>query len=91
MYGALGYTQFSPHRERTERPGRSQIDTFCQWAEDAGFPSMLLVWDGMLPESEYSDSIPSLAGRGRIVCASSAAIAGITPTRADNGFVAGAS
>ena len=52
---------------RMERPGRSQIDTFCQWAEDAGFPSTLLVWDGMLPESEYSDLIRYLAGRGRKV------------------------
>lgn len=50
---------------KMERPGRSQIDTFCQWAEDAGFPSSLLVWDGMLPVSEYADVLRFLASRGR--------------------------
>ena len=52
---------------KMERPGRSQIDKFCQWAEDVGFLNTLLVWDGMLPPSEYVDLLRYLAGRGRKV------------------------
>jgi hypothetical protein len=52
---------------KVQRPIWSDVDRFCQWAEDADAPACLLVWDGMLNPEEYSDFLRILSGRGRRV------------------------
>lgn len=55
---------------RNRSPSGSDIDTFCKWAEDSGFQSTLIVWDGMLDNrnvEQYTDLLKFLVGRGRKV------------------------
>ncbi len=51
----------------TKRPSPSDVDRFCQWAEDSGAAASLVVWDGMIPEEEYGEFLRYLTGRGRKV------------------------
>ena len=50
---------------KTQRPLAADIDHFCQWAEDNGAPSCLVIWDGMLDPREYSEFLRILTSRGR--------------------------
>ena len=50
---------------KTQRPLAADIDYFCQWAEDNGAPSCLVIWDGMLDPREYSEFLRILTSRGR--------------------------
>ena len=52
---------------RSQRPQASDIDAFCQWAEDSGAPATLIVWDGMVEVDQYFGLVKYLAGRGRKV------------------------
>lgn len=52
---------------RSQKPSPYDIDRFCQWAEEAGAPACLVVWDGMLTSEEYADFLRRLTGRGRKV------------------------
>ena len=52
---------------RAQRPVASDVDRFCQWAEDSGAPSSLVVWDGMVEQEEYSEFLRYLTSRGRKV------------------------
>jgi hypothetical protein len=52
---------------RTQRPVPSDVDRFCQWAEDSGAPACLVVWDGMVGPDEYSELLGYLTSRGRKV------------------------
>ena len=74
---ALGALAYQIRKERkypvlfierkSQRPVNSDIDAFCQWAEDQGAPSTLVIWDGMVEIEQYHDLLRSLAGRGRKV------------------------
>ncbi len=61
---------------KSQRPldFNSDIDTFCEWAEDIGREginsetapkSTLIVWDGMIEPDQYSNLVQYLNGRGR--------------------------
>jgi len=50
---------------RSQRFNQADMDSFCQWAEDNGFPATLIVWDGMLEVSHYALLHKYLLGRGR--------------------------
>ena len=50
---------------RSQKPIYSDIDRFCQWAEDAGAPASLVIWDGMVEPDEYSEFLRRLTSRGR--------------------------
>lgn len=52
---------------RSQRPSASDIDAFCQWAEDHGAPTTLIVWDGMVEVEQYFGLLQYLVGRGRKV------------------------
>jgi hypothetical protein len=52
---------------KTQRPVPSDIDLFCQWAEDSGAGASLVIWDGMVERREYSDLLGYLSSRGRKV------------------------
>ena len=74
---ALGALAYQIRKERkypvlfierkSQRPVNSDIDVFCQWAENQGAPSSLVVWDGMVEIEQYHDLLRSLASRGRKV------------------------
>jgi hypothetical protein len=74
---ALGALAYAVRREgkypvlfivrRTQRPVPSDIDSFCQWAEDAGAPACLVIWDGMVEVDEYAALLRYLTSRGRKV------------------------
>lgn len=70
--GALAYSVRSRRsypvlfiERRLQRPQPADIDRFCKWAEDAGAPYTLIVWDGMVSQEEYRDFLTYLTGRGR--------------------------
>jgi len=50
---------------RNQRFNHADIDAFCQWAEDNGFPATLIVWDGMYDVDQYYILHKYLVGRGR--------------------------
>lgn len=50
---------------KSQRPFGSDIDVFCQWAEDSEAPTCLVVWDGMVEAEQYFDLLQYLVGRGR--------------------------
>lgn len=52
---------------KSQRPVNSDIDTFCQWAENDGGISTLVIWDGMVEIEQYYDLLQYLTGRGRKV------------------------
>ena len=52
---------------KSQRPINSDIDRFCQWAENQGSPSTLVIWDGMVEIEQYYDLLQYLTGRGRKV------------------------
>ncbi len=52
---------------KSQRPNKSDIDTFCKWAEDFGAPTTLVIWDGMVEVDQYYDLLQYLVGRGRHV------------------------
>ena len=70
--GSLAYT-IAKSREypvifierRTQRPVNSDIDECCRWLEDHGASATLIVWDGMVQQSEYRELQGYLASRGR--------------------------
>jgi len=74
---ALGALAYAIRRERkypvlfierkTQRPIASDVDRFCQWAEDSGAPACLIVWDGMLEPEEFATFLRYLTSRGRKV------------------------
>ena len=74
---ALGALAYQIRKERkypvlfierkSQKPVNSDIDAFCQWAENQGAPSTLVIWDGMVEIEQYHDLLRSLAGRGRKV------------------------
>ena len=41
------------------------VDAFCEWAENRGAESVLIVWDGMCDVAEYYDLLRYLESRGR--------------------------
>lgn len=52
---------------KSERPTYSDIDNFCNWAEDNGAHASLIIWDGMHELDQYNDLLHFLSGRGRKV------------------------
>ncbi len=52
---------------RSQKPVYSDIDHFCQWAEDCGARAALVIWDGMVDQEDYSGFLRRLTGRGRKV------------------------
>lgn len=74
---ALGALAYKVRKERkypvlfierkSQKPLHSDIDVFCQWVEDGGASSTLVVWDGMVEIDQYYDLLQYLAGRGRKV------------------------
>ena len=50
---------------RTQRPVDSDIDECCRWLEDHGADATLIVWDGMVQQSDYHELQGYLASRGR--------------------------
>lgn len=52
---------------RSQRFNHSDLDSFCQWAEEAGFDASLIVWDGMQDIDQYYVLHKYLVGRGRKV------------------------
>lgn len=72
---ALASIAYKIHREnnhpvvfiarRSQRFSHSDLDGFCNWSEDNGFPSTLIVWDGMQDISNYEALHRYLLGRGR--------------------------
>ena len=50
---------------RTQRPVNSDIDECCRWLEDHGGKATLIVWDGMVQQSDYRELQGHLASRGR--------------------------
>jgi hypothetical protein len=52
---------------RSQKPNYSDIDRFCQWAEDEGAPVSLVIWDGMVRPEEYFEFLKRLTSRGRKV------------------------
>lgn len=74
---ALGSLAYSIRKEKKhpvlfierkpQKPLSSDIDAFCQWAEDHGAPTTLVVWDGMVEHEQYYTLLRDLEGRGRKV------------------------
>lgn len=74
---ALGSIAYHTHKQRkypvlyierkSQRLISSDIDAFCQWAEDAGASKTLVVWDGMVRYEDYSTLLRDLESRGRKV------------------------
>ncbi len=74
---ALGALAYAIRREgkypvlfvarRAQRPAWSDIDSFCQWAEEAGAPACLVIWDGVVEVDEYATLLRYLTSRGRKV------------------------
>lgn len=52
---------------RPQGPVAADLDTFCKWADDAGFAATLIVWDGMVHIEMYAAVLKNLLGRGRNV------------------------
>jgi hypothetical protein len=52
---------------KSQKPHNSDIDAFCQWAEDQGASTTLIIWDGMVEVDQYYDMLQYLIGRGRKV------------------------
>jgi hypothetical protein len=52
---------------RNQRFNHAELDAFCKWAEDNGFPATLIVWDGMYEVDQYYILHKYLVGRGRKV------------------------
>lgn len=50
---------------RAQRFNYAEIDGFCQWAEEQGFDSTLIVWDGMEGVEHYYSLQKYLTGRGQ--------------------------
>jgi len=46
---------------------REVIDRFCQWAEDEGASTSVVIWDGMNEMDDYDETARFFAGRGRRV------------------------
>ena len=53
--------------KRVQRPVSSDIDAFCQWAEDSGARATLVIWDGLEAPDDYSEMVGVLGARGRRV------------------------
>lgn len=52
---------------RPQGPVAADLDQFCKWADDAGFASTVLIWDGMAYIEQYTSLLKNLIGRGRNV------------------------
>ncbi|MGZ3182079.1 MAG: hypothetical protein ACXU8N_06525 [Telluria sp.] len=52
---------------RNQRFNHADLDSFCQWAEETGFGTTLIVWDGMQDVDQYYVLHKYLVGRGRKV------------------------
>ncbi|MGC3995447.1 MAG: hypothetical protein QM779_15250 [Propionicimonas sp.] len=52
---------------RGERPSLEDIDAYADWVESHGGHAVVLVWDGMVPASEYDALSRQLRARGRRV------------------------
>ena len=70
--GSLAYTIAKSRKypvifieRRTQRPVNSDIDECCRWLEDHGARATLIVWDGMVQQSDYRELQGYLASRGR--------------------------
>ena len=70
--GSLAYTVAKSRdypvifiERRTQRPVNSDIDECCRWLEDHGAKATLIVWDGMVQQSDYRELQGHLASRGR--------------------------
>ncbi|MEU0266632.1 hypothetical protein [Nocardioides sp. NPDC006303] len=50
---------------RVKVPALDDIDEFVRWAETAGAPAVLVVWDGMATQDEYDNLVGLLTTRGR--------------------------
>ncbi|QVM97540.1 hypothetical protein JYG36_04955 [Pseudomonas sp. SORT22] len=50
---------------RSQKFNFADLDAFCQWAEESGFPASLIVWDGMQDLEQYDLLHQYLLGRGR--------------------------
>lgn len=50
---------------RAFRPSLSDMDAFCNWAEDNGADATLVIWDGMREPEDYTALLQYLASRGR--------------------------
>lgn len=44
---------------------KESIDEFCNWAENQGAPSVVVIWDGMLDPRQYREMDQYLRSRGR--------------------------
>jgi hypothetical protein len=74
---ALGHLAFVTRRSlkhpvlfierKLQRPLPADIDRFCKWAEDAGAPASLVIWDGMVNQEDYTDCLNYLTSKGRKV------------------------
>jgi hypothetical protein len=74
---ALGALAYQIRKERkypvlfierkSQKPVNSEIETFCEWAEDCGATSTLVIWDGMVEIEQYYNLLQYLTGRGRKV------------------------
>ena len=54
---------YIPHRVKP--PALDDVEAFVGWAESAGAPAVLIIWDGMLSHEEYSNLTRLLTSRGR--------------------------
>jgi hypothetical protein len=54
---------FIPNRSKS--PLFQDLEAFCRWAENSGAPATLIVWDGVVDESQYYDLAKWLAGKAR--------------------------
>ncbi|MFM4908783.1 MULTISPECIES: P-loop NTPase [Aeromonas] len=50
---------------RSQKFNFADLDGFCQWVEENGFPATLIVWDGMQEPEQYNLLHKYLLGRGR--------------------------
>lgn len=50
---------------RSQKFNFADLDAFCQWAEENGFPATLIAWDGMQELDQYDLLHKYLLGRGR--------------------------
>ncbi|MEU4383227.1 DEAD/DEAH box helicase family protein [Micromonospora echinofusca] len=53
--------------QAVDQSAREVVDRFCQWAEDEGAPTCVVMWDGMNEIDDYDDVVRFFAGRGRRV------------------------
>lgn len=65
--GLTGDAAVLHQARRTERPSLEDIDAYADWAESHGAHAVVLVWDGMVPASEYDALSRQLRARGRRV------------------------